>query len=191
MVKLMSVMSGLIGWTLSLGVGALIILAIAAALLVKAGKLYFLNEKSPSFNNWDCAFPSILLWAGIIFLLVSLWISSRWMAGFVAKDIFSSKPLSNYGIYETIAWKWIGPDKYVVILKDQTNRLLAYEMGNIPPKAFKAIPVKKKGQKREYQPYQVIIQKVTPKITDSTQVETGRQGQELEEQKEIPEMDEQ
>jgi len=31
MVKLMSVMSGLIGWTLSLGVGALIILAIAAA----------------------------------------------------------------------------------------------------------------------------------------------------------------
>jgi len=91
-----------------------------------------------------------LLLTGIISLFFSLWLSSRLMWGCIAEDRTHSKPLSNYGIYERMSQVWVDDDVWIVVLKDQTGRYLAYKTEAMVPRVFQVIP----GDRRRYREYQ-------------------------------------
>jgi hypothetical protein len=165
-------MTGLVGWFFVVSSIVIFGLFLIGFFFFKAGERFEQDKEPVYISTISRIFPLSLLIFGYLFLIGILIITAGLKRGFLAEDHFLSRPLKNYGIYETLAYKWIGPDCYVVILKDQVGTILAYRFKTVPPKVFKVVPVKKDHQRREYQVYQPSFDSVKSS-TNATRQETG------------------
>jgi len=187
-------MTGLVGWFLAFGSGTLLCLVLGVVFLLRAGRNFEITNDKGSMDFYASLRAKLWLVFGFLLLLMALMFSSQLSRGYLAKDQFLSKPLKDYGIYETVAYKRINQNMYVIILKDQTGAYLAYQMTAIPPKVFKVIPAEtEKDRKREYQLYQPFLPtsaSVSSSQTETTQVDTATISEKQKTETEIvPEME--
>jgi len=185
-------MTGLVGWFLAFGSGTLLCLVLGIVFLLRAGRNFEITNNKGSMDFYASLRAKLWLVFGFLLLLMALIFSSQLSRGYLAKDQFLSKPLKNYGIYETIAYKRTSQNMYVVILKDQAGAYLVYQMTAIPPKVFKVIPAQE-GQKRDYKLYQPFLPTSTSVSSfqaETTQVDTATVSEKQKTETEIvPEME--